>query len=258
MANTINIYNKASGAYVEIGGGKSLTSGRSESTFVKWLVIPSYREVEYGAEFKTDIPYGEWYLLSGLLSSQGQGADLYVDPSLSGYSVWTASEESDVEGDCIVFSALIPYGTRSPQSDASIYALGFVDITWLFYAVENEIRMKVKYAGYQMTPAVMAQSMSNLVPGQVLGVTESKDFGFLDVSSSAVGITSVEQTTTSTADGGENVITVTKTDGTSSTFKVKNGSKGSTGPAYTLTDSDKSTIVNAVVAALPKYTGGVS
>lgn len=46
-----------------------------------------------------------------------------------------------------------------------------------------------------------------------------------------VGVESVEQTTTSSADGGTNVITVTLTDGTSSTFSVKNGSKGSTGAA---------------------------
>ena len=44
-----------------------------------------------------------------------------------------------------------------------------------------------------------------------------------------IGIQSVEQTTTSTVDGGINVITVTKTDGTSSMFTVRNGSKGSTG-----------------------------
>ena len=44
-----------------------------------------------------------------------------------------------------------------------------------------------------------------------------------------IGIQSVEQTTTSTEDGGTNIITVTKTDGTSSTFTVRNGSKGSTG-----------------------------
>ena len=44
-----------------------------------------------------------------------------------------------------------------------------------------------------------------------------------------MGIKTVEQTTASTADGGTNVITVTKTDGTTSTFSVKNGSKGSTG-----------------------------
>ncbi len=44
-----------------------------------------------------------------------------------------------------------------------------------------------------------------------------------------MGIKTVAQTTASTADGGTNVITVTKTDGTTSTFSVKNGSKGSTG-----------------------------
>lgn len=46
---------------------------------------------------------------------------------------------------------------------------------------------------------------------------------------SGIGIQSVTQTTTSTEDGGANVITVTKTDGTSSMFTVRNGSKGSTG-----------------------------
>ena len=44
-----------------------------------------------------------------------------------------------------------------------------------------------------------------------------------------VGIQSVVQTVISNSDGGTNVITVTKTDGTTSTFTVKNGSKGSTG-----------------------------
>ena len=44
-----------------------------------------------------------------------------------------------------------------------------------------------------------------------------------------VGIQSVVQTVISNSDGGTNVITVNKTDGTSSTFTVKNGSKGSTG-----------------------------
>lgn len=44
-----------------------------------------------------------------------------------------------------------------------------------------------------------------------------------------VGIKSVAQTTTSNADDGNNVITVTLTNGTKSTFKVQNGSKGSKG-----------------------------
>lgn len=44
-----------------------------------------------------------------------------------------------------------------------------------------------------------------------------------------VGIESVVQTTTSMADGGDNVVTVTLSDGKTSTFTVKNGSKGSQG-----------------------------
>lgn len=87
-----------------------------------------------------------------------------------------------------------------------------------------------------------------------------------------VGIKSVKQTTTSTQDGGANVITVTLTDGTASTFTVRNGSKGSAGAkgekgdtgadGYTpkkgvdyYTDADKTEMVNAVLAALPNGDG---
>lgn len=86
-----------------------------------------------------------------------------------------------------------------------------------------------------------------------------------------VGIKSVTQTTTSNADGGTNIITVTKTDGSTSTFSVKNGSKGSDGaagkdgrdgqdgsPGKTpvkgtdyWTAADKQEIVAAVLDALP-------
>lgn len=50
-----------------------------------------------------------------------------------------------------------------------------------------------------------------------------------ETGSDGVGIKSVTQTTTSSADGGSNIITVTKTDGTTSSFTVKNGSQGSKG-----------------------------
>lgn len=46
-----------------------------------------------------------------------------------------------------------------------------------------------------------------------------------------VGIASIKQTATSTADDGNNVITITLTNGQTATFTVQNGSKGSTGPA---------------------------
>lgn len=44
------------------------------------------------------------------------------------------------------------------------------------------------------------------------------------------GIKSIEQTKTSTEDGGTNTLTVTTTDGEETEFVVKNGSKGETGP----------------------------
>ena len=66
-----------------------------------------------------------------------------------------------------------------------------------------------------------------------------------------VGIQSVEQTTTSTEDGGTNVVTVTKTDGTTSTFYVRNGSQGSTG----LAGSDGQDGVSPLVS-VSEITGG--
>ena len=39
-------------------------------------------------------------------------------------------------------------------------------------------------------------------------------------------------------------------------LKGSKGNKGDTGPAYVLTDADKTSIKNAVIAALPVYDGG--
>lgn len=50
-----------------------------------------------------------------------------------------------------------------------------------------------------------------------------------DKGDTGVGVQSVKQTTISNTDGGSNVVTVTLTNGTTSTFTVKNGSKGSSG-----------------------------
>lgn len=75
------------------------------------------------------------------------------------------------------------------------------------------------------------------------------------------GILSVEQTTVSTEDGGVNIFTVTETDGTTSEFAVRNGSKGTPGAdgmnGYTpvkytdyFTPADQESIVQQVIAAL--------
>lgn len=65
-----------------------------------------------------------------------------------------------------------------------------------------------------------------------------------------VGVQSVVQTTTSTADGGDNIITVTLTNGNIATFTVKNGSKGSSATVTVdsaLSDSSTNPVQNKVI-----------
>ena len=52
-------------------------------------------------------------------------------------------------------------------------------------------------------------------------------------------------------------LTLTFDNGTSYTTPSIRGATGATGPAYTLTSSDRATIVNDVIAALPVYNGEV-
>ena len=77
-----------------------------------------------------------------------------------------------------------------------------------------------------------------------------------------VSVRSIEQTTTSTEDGGINVVTVTLSNDETFTFNVKNGSKGDTGADGTdgktptkgtdyFTEADKAELVNSVLAKLP-------
>lgn len=67
-----------------------------------------------------------------------------------------------------------------------------------------------------------------------------------------VSVSSVKQTTTSSADGGSNVVTVTLSNGTTSTFTVKNGSKGSTGAAGK--DGSDAAVTAANIASALGYT----
>lgn len=105
---------------------------------------------------------------------------------------------------------------------------------------------------YAVSGGIIDASFVSLLKGEdgvgVLGVEVKNDadtvirFGFaltdgtihefpvnLPIGRDGVGISSVEQTTTSTEDGGDNVFTVTLTDGMVGTFTVKNGSRGSAG-----------------------------
>ena len=62
------------------------------------------------------------------------------------------------------------------------------------------------------------------------------------------GISSITQTTTSTADEGINVVTATLSDGTTSTFNIRNGSRGSQGPKGDDGDSAVFYFLNKTVA----------
>ena len=67
------------------------------------------------------------------------------------------------------------------------------------------------------------------IPSKEISLPRGKD-GIDGLNGSdGVGILSIEQKTTSTEDGGENVVTVTLTNGQKSTFTVRNGSKGNPG-----------------------------
>jgi len=74
-------------------------------------------------------------------------------------------------------------------------------------------------------------SITGTTPNQVLNLVLPQGENGQDGQNGedGVGIESVVQTTTSTEDEGNNIVTVTLTDGTTSTFTVQNGSKGSTG-----------------------------
>ena len=67
---------------------------------------------------------------------------------------------------------------------------------------------------------------ASMITGLATVATSGK---YSDLSGKPTVLTGGSQTTTSTADEGSNVFTFTKSDGTTSTLTIKNGSKGSTG-----------------------------
>lgn len=78
---------------------------------------------------------------------------------------------------------------------------------------------KIKKNGTTIYPLTIPQAVIDPTTGESVAETLA-DGKFL---------TSLEQTTTSTVDGGTNIITATLKDGTTRTFQVKNGNQGNSG-----------------------------
>ena len=173
---------------------------------------------------------------------------IYATTTASGSNIERRIEEFNAPGGSVVIEGTV-------SSDMSEVTITTPDAWTLVSEAWNSekrplvvLRLSDDLCAYltsvsTMTADGQSQGMAlfSLPPVRQLGSTppysiwldESGGAAILPVESingaDGIGIQSVEQTATSTEDGGTNVITVTKTDGTSSAFTVKNGSKGSTG-----------------------------
>ena len=111
----------------------------------------------------------------------------------------------------------------------------------------NDVQQLILYVTSELDSVVEAGQNAKQAAAEALeAAEEAREAAHL----ASTGIESVVQTTTSTVDGGVNIITVTKTDGERSTFEVRNGRQGSQGipgtpgedgTAVTITDISEST-----------------
>ena len=134
----------------------------------------------------------------------------------------TGSGSAGTSGNTYTYKVNLVNETKA--SNAASYTAGADS---KFYAVQldknNKLGVYVPWTdtGYTSLSVTGTGSVVTNVSGSGRALTVTKGTHVL---------TGGSQTTTSNADGGSNVFTFTKSDGTSSTFTVKNGSKGSTGP----------------------------
>ena len=165
--------------------------------------------------------------------------------------------------DLVVYTS----GTTSTNSTAILYAK-----TYSWFAFDFTLGAAGGAVdiwdgqGVRATPAgTLAWSLSGNV-SKFLRVKDNGDLeaggalavsGNLTVGGSAL-LKSGKQTTTSTADGGSNVYTFTDTKGATSTFTVKNGSKGSTGAHISSVTGDKTPAAGNTVTYTMKNTDGTT
>lgn len=151
---------------------------------------------------------------------------------------------------------LVPFATAEGQ---------YLEYIWTGGRFEVVGSQKVDLTGYA-TEAWVQETLGSYLLSSALpqaidaALAEAKKSGAFDGADGADGrgITSITRTSGNGAAGTVDTYTITYTDGTKSTFRVRNGADGEKGDPYELTDDDKAEITAAVVDALPKYAGEVS
>ena len=151
---------------------------------------------------------------------------------------------------------LVPFATAEGQ---------YLEYIWVGGRFEVVGSQRVDLTGYATEGWVQQHYLlSSALPQAIdAALAEAKKSGAFD-GADGRGITSITRTSGNGAAGTVDTYTITYTDGTKSTFKVRNGAngakgdKGDKGDPYELTDDDKTEITAAVVDALPKYAGEVS
>ena len=157
----------------------------------------------------------------------------------------TGSGSAGTSGSTYTYKVNLVNETKA--SNAASYTAGAASE---FYAVQldknNKLGVYVPWTdtGYTSLSVTGTGSVVTNVSGSGRALTVTKGTHVL---------TGGSQTTTSNADGGSNIFTFTKSDGTSSTFTVKNGSKGNTGP--TGPTGPGSTVAGHVGPTGPGHTG---
>jgi len=157
-------------------------------------------------------------------------AQIYLG-RVRGAGMYTTTQQSTNEKTLAVQKTLVSPTTFSPAiGDTVIFANGdareVVAVDDLFVTCGET---KANFKGEKGDPP------AHYWQGSILTVTSSSGTSSADLKgergNDGVGVLQIEQTKTSNADGGQNELTVTLSDGTKSVFFVKNGSAGKA-PAF--------------------------
>lgn len=151
---------------------------------------------------------------------------------------------------------LVPFSTAAGQYMEYIWvggrfeAIGSQRVDLTGYATEGWVQETL--GDYLLSSALTEAIDDALAAAKKSGAFDGAD------GTDGRGITSITRTSGNGAAGTVDTYTITYTDGSKSTFRVRNGADGKNGDPYELTDDDKAAITAAVVEALPKYAGEVS